>query len=189
MNIQPKKEDFPTIAEMRHEVIDNTIKLELMLEDIIQTTMGFEPDLREIGGEDGESEVIADNEKDVMRFKKFFLEKLNLEKKFDIIKNIIKEDLKKSVPTNIWGDAKKLREIRNTFAHTLAPKYPYKPKTIGMVASDLDCVIKDIEEWKKLYEEHTQLFKRVYEVITKLFYIRLDLSGIIKKQDINQNSI
>jgi len=168
------------IADMRHEVLDNTIKLELMLEDIIQTAMGFEPDYQEIEGEYGELEVVVDNEKDIRRFRKFFLEKLSLEKKFDVVKSIIKEDLKKSVPTNIWQNAKRLREIRNIFAHTLAPKYPYRPKTIGMVASDYDCLIKDIEGWEELYEEHTKLFGIINEIITNLFYVKLDLKGIKK---------
>jgi len=163
-----------TIAEMRHEVIDNTIRLELMLEDIIQTNMGFEMDLQEEENEDGESEVVIGNEKGIKKFRKFFLDKINLDRKFEIIKTIIKEDSKNSVPTNIWEYAKRVKEIRNIFAHTLAPKYPERPRTLKMEALDYDCPIKNVEDWKKLYEEHTKSFNFVYETISKLFYIKID---------------
>lgn len=175
-----------TIAEMRHEVIDNTIRIELMLDNIIQIDMGFEPDYQEIGDEEDPEKTYAIivNEKGIKRFKKFFLEKTNLERKFDILKDIIKEG-NKSVPQDIWEKAKKIREIRNIFAHTLAPKYPYKPQTIGMVATDFDCLIKNIEDWEKLYEEHTTLFNEVHKIIFDLFYVHIDLTGLERYEDRN----
>jgi len=168
-----------TIPEMRHEVIDNTIEIELMLENIIQIDMGFEPDYQEIMGEDGKPEFMVDNENGIHRFRKFFLEKMSLEKKFDIIKDIIKEDSKKSVPSNMWEEAKRLREIRNKFAHTLAPKYPlYKPGTIGIPASDFEAHSKHFEEWEKLHKEHSELYHRIYNIIWNLFYTSVKLEEL-----------
>ena len=161
------------IAQMRHEVIDNSIRIENLLNRIIQTDLGLEPHyvpyVDELGNETDFEEI--ENINQVSRFRKFFLDKSSLEKKFEILKDILRKNKQKSVPEKFWKDAKDFREIRNTFAHTLAPKYPDKnPKKLYMFITDFDCKIKDIGDWNKLYVKHTKLFNEIHKIIFNLFH-------------------
>jgi hypothetical protein len=163
-------EDKKTIAEMRHEVIDNTIRIEILLDDIIQTDLGLEPSYFSGIDTDGNELEYIENINQLDRFKKFFLEKTNLDRKFEIIKDIIKGDPKKIIPQTFWKDAQRIREIRNIFAHTLSPRHPEGQTTVKEVTEDLDSQIKTLKGWEKLYQEHTKLFDEGYKILFNLFY-------------------
>ena len=135
-----------TIPEMRHEVIDKMIKIELMVEDIIKTEFGFEEKLAEVEGYDGEPDTILENEEEILRFEKFFLDRTNLDTKFRILKDIIERISDISVPTELWGEADRLRKIRNIFAHTLAPEYPDGHQTLRTAAINFSYRTKKIEK-------------------------------------------
>ncbi len=159
-----------SIAEMRHEVIDNTIQIEILFDEIMQIDMGFEIE----PSPDGE-EIL--NLEEIHKFHKYILNKFRLHSKFEYMNSILPQD-KSKWPTDYGKKWKRFIEIRNKFAHTLAPKKPLKEAeegTVGMLSSDFDYVTKRVEEWEKLYLEHTALYNEIHNFIYPLFYINIKL--------------
>ncbi len=156
-----------SIADMRHEVIDNTIRVENLLNEIMQIDMGFE-----IQESPNREDIL--NLEEIHKFHKHILDKFRLHSKFEYLKAILPKD-KNEWPKDYARKCKRFIEIRNKFAHTLAPEKPYKEGTIGMLSLEFDIITKRIEEWEKLYLEHLELFKEIYDFIYNQFYTPIDL--------------
>lgn len=165
------KNDLKTIPEMRHYVIDNSIRIEKLLDEIIQVDLGFEPEFSPDG-----KEII--NLKQITKFDEEIIKKFNFPAKFNYVKKFAEKKKDKSFPDFYGKDWNRFIEIRNKFAHTLAPAYPlYKEGMVAILASDYERHSKKFDEWEKLSLEHTKLFKKLYELIFNIFYTKINFKN------------
>lgn len=134
------------IQNIRHEIIEGAIEIEDIIDENILLSFGLE--------DQGDGEGI----KEIFRFKKYFLERMSLEKKFGIIQDIIEDDMHKKIPEWFGKDCKKFREIRNEFSH----------KTLKID------FVRNKEEVTKSYEEYTQIYNKLKEFLMETFYMPID---------------
>jgi len=161
-----------TIAEMRHEVIEDTIRIEEMLDGIIKIELGFEEEWDEKEG--------LINSREIEEFKKYILKRFNLPSKFSYIGDIIRRSKgEKTLPKGYGKDCQNIMEIRNTFAHTLAPTGTlYQKGSVGVLSSQYEFNSKNVnKEWENLYEQYLKSFNKVYNKIHNLFYMPINLNG------------
>lgn len=173
MGANPKEKKLIDIPEMRHEVIDSTIEVEELLDEIIKINFGFEAIF------DDETQFLdpdqALNKEEIKKFREHILKKFSLPAKFKFVEGMAKPVKgAKGLPKDYGKKFSRFIEIRNLFAHTLAPKRPYKPGIIGISASAYERISKKIEEWENLYREHKKLADILHSSIFRNFYIGLE---------------
>ena len=144
------------IKEMRHEIIELAILLENYLDEEITTFFGLD-------SWDASYYMQIDREREI--FVNSFLRYMPLNKKFEIIKKLIKE-----IGEELYGefgkDVKKFIEIRNTFAHTIYPEVEedFMPKM------KIDLVKSQQKSWKKMYREAKKLYLKIIKELDNKFY-------------------
>jgi hypothetical protein len=149
-----------TIAEMRHEVIEHTIELENLLSELIMLSFDMEID---INGDYGKYNEITSV------FEKHFLSKAPISKKFEVIKEIIKDKQRKELPKDFGSDVKEFLEIRNLFAHQLFPVMDE-----DMCSIKREIVQKDKDKFEEKYLRHSVLYKKLIKFISGVFYKKID---------------
>jgi len=162
-------EETKSIEEMRHEVIENTIRLENIFDEIISDSLGFELE----GGYDDEIPENADN----MIFRKHFLQKLNLPQKYSLVKDITEIQMKEKLSNHFGKDFLKFIQIRNKFAHTLSPPKRDIPGMIGISIKDDERINKQIKDWIAMYLEHTKLYEKFHKELREMFFIKIVSNG------------
>ncbi len=157
MNKKEIVKDNKDIKEMRHEIIEYAINIEYWLDEEITSHFGFDS-----WGASYHNKLERERE----TFKDCFL-RVSLSKKFDYILRIMKEIGEKPY-SGFKGDGERFRKIRNMFAHE-----PYP-----IIEPEFSCSpIREItklnqENWKKMYEEATILFKKITKEIDDKFYTK-----------------
>jgi len=144
------------IAEMRHEVIEFSILLENYLDEEITTFFGLD-------SWDASYHMQIYREREI--FIESFLRYMSLSKKFEIIKNLIKE-IGEKLYKEFGKDVKRFSQIRNIFAHTLYPKVEedFMPKM------KIDLVKSQQEDWEKMNKEAKTLYLKIIKELDSKFY-------------------
>jgi len=145
-----------TIAEMRHEVIENTIEIENFLSELIMLAFDMEMDIN--GDYKKYNEITS-------VFEKHFLSKTPLSKKFEVIKEVIRDKRRKELPRDFGSDVKEFIEIRNLFAHQLFPTIEEDMSSIQKERLKID---KD--KFEEKYIRHSKLHKKLFKFIFGVFY-------------------
>src|SRR3989344_4908007 len=148
--------------EILYDVITNTILLDNLLNEIIRTSFGLEPDWHPV------EEVIL-NKKELERFDRFFLQDLGASSKMKLIKEIIKEDYLEKIilPNDFDNKFLKFYKIRNIFAHSLYPKRVGKKEMPNYLPNDA--------KWEDLHDEHSNIFKELNDFLINNLYMKLRL--------------
>lgn len=182
MKANSKKDKFREISKMRHEVIDNTIEVEELLNEIIQINLGFEAEF------DSKTKVLhpdkALNKEEIKKFREHILKKFNLPAKFKFVEGMAKP-IKgaKGLPKDYGKKFSRLIEIRNLFAHTLSPINPFEFGDIKTLNLLYKSVSKKIEEWKNLHKEHEKLTDILHSSIFRNFYMNRESMKEFDKLD------
>jgi len=146
------------IAKMRYEVIENTIKIENLLDELILLNFKMEID---INGDyrkwREETEV----------FKKHFLNRAPVSKKFEIIKEIIRDNWRKEIPSDFSSDVGEFLKIRNIFAHQLSPELGE-----DMCSIEREMIEKDKDKLIELHKMHCQLYSKLLGYIVDTYNSR-----------------
>lgn len=144
------------IKEMRHEVIELSILLENYLDEEITTFFGLD-------SWDASYHIQIDRERNI--FVENFLRYMPINKKFKIIKKLIKE-IGEDLYEGFWKDEERFREIRNKFAHTIYPEVEedFMPKM------KVDLVKLQQKDWEKMYDEAKILYLKLLRELDSKFY-------------------
>ena len=154
------KMENKTIAEMRHEVIEHTIELENFLDELIMLSFGMEMDMNRDYRKYNEITSV---------FEKHFLSKSSISRKFEVVKEIIRDKRRKELPKSFGSDIKEFIEIRNLFAHQLFPIIEE-----DMCSIKKEMVQMDKDKFGKKYTTHSKLYKKLMDFIFGVFYKKID---------------
>ena len=148
------------ISEMRHEVIEHTIELENFLDELIMLSFDMEIDIN--GDYRKYNEITS-------VFEKHFLSKTSLSRKFEVIKEIIRDKRRKELPKDFGSNVKEFMEIRNLFAHQLFPIINEE-----MCSIKRKMVQEDRNKFEEKYKIHIALYKKIFDFILEVFYRRIN---------------
>ena len=98
------------LSQMRHDVIENTIRTDNFIKDIIRTSFGLELDYLPNGE--------VNNEEEIKRFNKFFLEEIGWLTKLRLIKEIANDiDENTKIPNKFEEKFEEYYKIRVHFSN------------------------------------------------------------------------
>lgn len=141
---------------MRHGVIELSILLENYLDEEITTFFGLD-------SWDASYHAQIDRERNI--FVGHFLRYMPLNKKFKIIKKLIKE-MGEEIYEGFSNDERKFREIRNKFAHTIYPEVEEN----FMPRMKIDLVKLQQKDWEMMYREAKTLYLKILKELDSKFY-------------------
>lgn len=150
-----------SMANMRHEVIENSIRMDNFVNDLIMGCFGLECTF-----EEDEGELMCTNEGDRDSFHKHLLKNMSSVQKIDCLKDMA-NNMKKPFLEEFMKDVRRFYEIRNVFAHSL-----YPPQALALHKKE-----NKIITCEGIHAEHATLYNKIGETLWSTFCMTLVING------------